>query len=478
MATRERPIHQERILNVPAGRLAAVVGTWHEPAILEGCAGFGEAGRWSIYAAFPRMVFEAIDDTVQIVSEGRTLDRTTDDPLDALAGFAEDLRLANPHDPSDPDHPPFQGGLIGFLGYDLAPWIERLPRRIPRDSRMPDIRMGLYDTAVIHDRHTGSVTLHAWDLLGAGQLDVERRLNHWTVAIENECGAHDGSMVAGRPLTLTSAFDRRSYCNSVRRVLDYIAAGDIFQVNLSQRFEARGEIDALNTYLRLRRLSPAPFSAFLRWGDMAIVSASPEWFYQTRGPRIVTRPIKGTRPRGATPEDDARLAAELATSPKDRAELTMIVDLERNDVGRVSRYGSVVVEEALQVETFPQVHHLVATVSGLLRPDVGPIDVVRAMFPGGSITGAPKIRAMEIIDELEPNRRGLYTGAIGYLSRGGASAFNIAIRTILIEGDRASYQVGGGIVADSDPDAEYEETLTKGKALRAVLEGQGGDSPP
>ncbi len=478
MATRERPFHQQRILEVPAGRLAAVVGTWHEPAILEGGVGFGEAGRWSIYAAFPRLVVEAIDDRVQIVSEGEILHRATGDPLDFLAGFAEGFSLARPNDQPDPDCAPFQGGLIGFLAYDLAPWIERLPRRLPRDSRMPDIRMGLYDTAVIHDARTGSVTLHAWNLMDDGRERVERRLNRWARAIEDECLAHDGSIVAGRPLTLTSPFDRQSYGHSVRRVLDYIAAGDIFQVNLSQRFEARGEIDALNTYLRLRRVSPAPFSAFLRWDDLAVVSASPEWFYQTRGPRIVTRPIKGTRPRGVSPDDDARLAAELAASPKDRAELTMIVDLERNDVGRVSRYGSVVVEEALQVETFPQVHHLVATVSGLLRPDVGPIDLVRAMFPGGSITGAPKIRAMEIIDELEPNRRGLYTGAIGYLSRGGASAFNIAIRTILVEGDRASYQVGGGIVADSDPDAEYEETLAKGKALRAVLEGQGGDNPP
>jgi para-aminobenzoate synthetase component I len=260
--------------------------------------------------------------------------------------------------------------------------------------------------------------------------------------------------------------------------LEYIAAGDVFQVNLSQRFTARGEFDPLDVFLRLRNSSPAPFSAFLRWDDLAVVSASPEWFYQTRADNIVTRPIKGTRPRGQSEEDDARLAAELAASPKDRAELTMIVDLERNDIGRVCQYGSVVVKDALQVESFAQVHHLVATVEGRLRPDVGPIDIIRAMFPGGSITGAPKIRAMEIIDELEPNRRGLYTGSIGYLSRGGSSGFNIAIRTILVEGDRASYQVGGGIVADSDPEAEYEETLAKGRALRAVLEGQGRQPEP
>jgi para-aminobenzoate synthetase component 1 len=209
-----------------------------------------------------------------------------------------------------------------------------------------------------------------------------------------------------------------------------------------------------------------------------VISASPEWFYQTSGDRIVTRPIKGTRPRGMSAEDDARLAAELAAAPKDRAELTMIVDLERNDLGRVCQYGSIRVGGPLRVETFAQVHHLVATVEGRLRPDVGPVDIIRAVFPGGSITGAPKIRAMEIIDELEPNRRSLYTGAIGYFSRQGSSGFNIAIRTILIEGDRASYQVGGGIVADSDPESEYEETLAKGRGLQAVLAGTGESTAP
>ncbi len=255
--------------------------------------------------------------------------------------------------------------------------------------------------------------------------------------------------------------------------MEYIAAGDIFQVNLSQRFSALGTFDPLDLYLRLRRRSPAPFSALLRWDDLAVVSASPEWFYQTRGETIVTRPIKGTRPRGTTAEQDAKLAAELMASVKDRAELTMIVDLERNDLGRVCEFGTVRVVEPLVIESFAPVHHLVATVEGRLRPAVGPVDVIRAVFPGGSITGAPKIRAMEIIDDLEPTRRNLYTGAIGYFSRGGSSAFNIAIRTMLVEGDRLSYQVGGGIVADSEPDAEFEETIHKGRAIREVVEGWG-----
>jgi para-aminobenzoate synthetase component 1 len=252
-------------------------------------------------------------------------------------------------------------------------------------------------------------------------------------------------------------------------VLDFIAAGDVFQVNLSQRFVATGRPEPLDLYLRLKAASPAPFAAFLHWDDLAVVSASPELFYQTCGDILVTRPIKGTRPRGPAVDEDERLAAELRSSPKDRAELTMIVDLERNDLGRVCKYGSVAVVDPMKLESFAQVHHLVATVEGTIRPGAGPVDVVRAVFPGGSITGAPKIRAMEIIDELELNRRSLYTGAIGYFSRGGSSAFNIAIRTILVEGNRASFQVGGGIVADSDPEAEYEETLVKGRGMRAVL---------
>jgi para-aminobenzoate synthetase component 1 len=360
--------------------------------------------------------------------------------------------------------------MIGFFGYDLAPRLERLPRKAGRDSRLPDIRMALYDTAVTVDHDSGAVELWAHDLLGEGASACRRRARHWCRALRRDATGPTRRSSLG---PIIGNFTHEGYLDAVRRALDYIAAGDIFQVNLSQRFEAHGRPEPLDLYLRLRAVSPAPFAAYLRWDDLAVASASPEWFYQTRGERLVTRPIKGTRPRGGTPDDDRRLVDELRQSPKDRAELTMIVDLERNDLGRVCRYGSVRVDEPLTIESFAQVHHLVAAVEGRLRPEVGPIDVVRAMFPGGSITGAPKIRAMEIIDELEPSRRSLYTGAVGYFSRGGSSGFNIAIRTILIEGGRVSYQVGGGIVADSEPEDEYHETLHKGRGLRAVVEGAG-----
>ncbi len=298
--------------------------------------------------------------------------------LDALARLVRRHGLADPSEMPDPDEAPFQGGMIGFFGYDLAPLLERLPRRSPRETRLPDVRFALYDTAVTVDHASGAVELRAHDLLGEGTAAVERRCRDWRRALR-----HDPPPVRPSRLgPLESNFEPEEYREAVGRALEYIRAGDIFQVNLSQRFSARGRPEPLDLYLRLKAVSPSPFAAFLRWDDLAVVSASPEWFYQTRGDRLVTRPIKGTRPRGASAEEDARLATGLAASPKDRAELTMIVDLERNDLGRVCRYGTVRVIDPLTVETFAQVHHLVATVEGRLRPGCGPIDVVRALFPG------------------------------------------------------------------------------------------------
>jgi para-aminobenzoate synthetase component 1 len=480
VSTLVHPGAVREVLDVPAVRLAAAIGNWREPALLESGPGFGDAGRWSILAAYPRLVWEATDSRWSLRTDSGAVGRGEGDVLGVLAALLCRHELSGPAEELDPAIPPFQGGLIGFLGYDLAPRIERLPRRAARDSRLPDIRLALYDTAVAIDSHTGTAELWAWDLTGEGRPAAERRVHAWREELYRALRAPAAGATRTSTLgRLISSFSRENYRATVHRVLEYIAAGDVFQVNLSQRFMAWGQPEPLDLYLRLKETSPAPFAAFLRWDDLAVVSASPEWFYQTRAGRLVTRPIKGTRPRGMDPGEDARLAAELRASPKDRAELTMIVDLERNDLGRVCRYSSVIVRDPMKVESFAQVHHLVATVEGQLRPEVGPVEVIRALFPGGSITGAPKIRAMQIIDELEPSRRSLYTGAIGYLSRGGSSAFNIAIRTILVEGNRASFQVGGAIVADSDPEAEYAETLAKARGMLAVVDpGQGRQRTP
>ncbi len=464
------PIAVKHVLEVPVERLAAVIGAWPEPALLESASHFGDAGRFCILTAVPRLVWEATGTSWVSRTDHGASEHGEGPVLSILEALLKRWNLAQPTDEADKWLPPFQGGMIGFFGYDLAPRLERLPRRHPRESRLPDIRMALYDTAVIVDARSSKVELWGWDLTGEGRSAAEKRCRSWRESIERAVELPRPARVRLSAFQqLTSSFDRETYLASVNRVLDYIAAGDVFQVNLSQRFVATGRPKPLDLYLRLKAASPAPFAAFLKWDDLAVVSASPELFYETRGDTLLTRPIKGTRPRGHVPDEDQRLAAELHDSPKDRAELTMIVDLERNDLGRVCRYGSVEVLDPMKVESFAQVHHLVATVEGTIRPGAGPVDVVRAVFPGGSVTGAPKIRAMEIIDELELNRRSLYTGAIGYFSRGGTSAFNIAIRTILVEGDRASFQVGGGIVADSDPEAEYQETLIKGRGMRGVL---------
>ena len=466
-----RPPAIHRPIDIPPDLLTARIGSWPEPALLEGGPGLGDAGRWSILAARPRRTIESPDGS-GFRWQGGSLDlEGTGDALEGLATIARRYGLADPGQPPEPGGPPFQGGLIGHLGYDLAPRIERLPRRAVPDSRLPALRFGLYDTFVLVDHRRGSSELWAVDLLGEGRARLEERWRRWRAGLDDPPATRPASALsppaAERP--------RDDYLAAARKVLDYVQAGDIYQANLSHRFVAHGQVDPLDLYLKLKATSPAPFASYLAWDDLAVVGASPELFYRTEGDRIVTRPIKGTRPRSPDPSEDARLADELEASAKDRAELTMIVDLERNDLGRVCRFGSVRVAEPWTVESFEQVHHLVATIEGRLNPGVGPVDVVRAVFPGGSITGAPKIRAMEIIDELETGRRSLYTGAVGYFSLGGRSAFNIAIRTILVEGDRVTYQVGGGIVADSDPEAEYQETLHKARGMSRALDACRGE---
>lgn len=269
-----------------------------------------------------------------------------------------------------------------------------------------------------------------------------------------------------RPPVFRPGLDKEDWTGRVRRAHEYIAAGDIYQVNLTHTLTADWPDDPASFYPRLRAASPAPYSCFVRLGDTAVLSASPECFLRIEGRHIETSPIKGTRPRGA---DDAAAADELCSSEKERAELVMITDLERNDLGQVCRYGSVRVAALCQLQTFAQVHHLVSKVEGRLRDGVTALQAVRACYPGGSITGAPKKRAREIIAELEDAPRGIYTGAIGYIGRDGCAVFNIAIRTLVVRGGRAAFGVGAGIVADSDPAAEYEETFHKAAGLFAAL---------
>lgn len=343
-------------------------------------------------------------------------------------------------------------GLVaaGYWSYDLRYCIEDLPRLAVDDLNLPDCWVGLYEPRGA----CGELRVGGEKLEMGGESP--------------EPGDPDGRL---RPVTsrLRDTMPRPAYEAAVRQILAWIAAGDCYQVNLSHRLSCPAPASAWALYERLRRPQPAPYAAFLDCGDHQVLSASPERFLRVRGREVETRPIKGTRPRGGTPEEDAALAAELVASEKDRAELLMIVDLERNDLGRVCDYGTVRVPALWELETYPNVHHLVATVRGRLREGVDPLECLRAAFPGGSITGAPKIRAMEIIEELEPVRRGVYTGAIGWVDGRGHAEWSIAIRTMVVRRGMAHLYAGGGIVADSDPAAEFAETMAKAHGMLAAL---------
>ncbi|WJN57434.1 aminodeoxychorismate synthase component I [Pseudomonas sp. SO81] len=358
---------------------------------------------------------------------------------------------------------PFTGGLIGYLAYDFGRRLEQLPAQAIDDLRLPDARFGLYGWALISDH-----------LLQTSQLVFHPRLE------QAECKRlvqlfEAGTTQEATPFSLRKPFQadlsQDDYRDAIERIQAYIQAGDCYQVNFAQRFQAPCQGDAWNAYRALRAACPTPFAGFQALDDGgAILSLSPERFLQVSQGRVETRPIKGTRPRGATPEEDAANAAELLASPKDRAENLMIVDLLRNDLGRSCSTGSVRVPELFALESYPNVHHLVSAVTGELADDCDALDLVAGSFPGGSITGAPKIRAMQIIDELEPTRRALYCGSLLYLDVRGELDSSIAIRSLLIKDGTVSCWGGGGIVADSDWQAEYQESITKVKVLLQTLE--------
>jgi para-aminobenzoate synthetase component 1 len=369
---------------------------------------------------------------------------------------------------------PFNSGAIGYFSYDLCHFIERLPSTAIDDLNLPECYLAFYNTVVAFDHLTGKVYLTA---TGFPEQDEGRRkrragesLNDLKSRVLNHVPRHGGEpSTFGQGIVLKANISKEEYLKTVEIAREYIMAGDIFQVNLSQRFEADFNYEPYELYKKLRTLNPAPFASYLNFDEVSVVSTSPERFLKVEGDWVETRPIKGTRPRGKSSEEDKALASELLISIKDRAENIMIVDLERNDIGRVCRYGTVEVTELAALETYPTVFHMTSTVKGRLREGKSRIDLLKATFPGGSITGAPKVRAMEIIDELEPVRRSVYTGSIGYLSFSGEMDLNIAIRTFLIKDGKAYFQVGGGIVYDSEPEAEYKETLDKARALVQAL---------
>ncbi|MCC6444571.1 MAG: aminodeoxychorismate synthase component I [Armatimonadetes bacterium] len=425
------------------------------PVLLESLPGFGALGRYSILAARPFLRLTA--------KEARAVIHTESGPhlypgdfFEALA-FLLDFYRAE----SAPEGLPFAGGAIGYLGYDLGRMLENIPVRAGEDPAIPEAILAFYDTAAVFDHEAGRV----WLLSVASS---EEAISAFRRLLACAAPIRDAPPQAGPAF---ADFTPEGFCWMVRRVKEYIAAGDIYQANLTQRFYADYTGSPLSLYDRLRRATPAPFAACLDFGEAAVVSASPERFlsFDPATRRVETRPIKGTRPRGAAPEEDDALASALQGSDKDRAENVMIVDLERSDLGRVCDIGSVEVPHLWSLEAHPTVWHLVSAVTGRLTGGCDRVDLLKATFPGGSITGAPKVRAMEIIEEMEPVRRGVYTGAIGYFDAGGHMDLNIAIRTFVLAGGKAYFHAGAGIVADSDPESEYRETLDKARALFTAL---------
>ncbi|QDU64724.1 Aminodeoxychorismate synthase component 1 [Planctomycetes bacterium Pan216] len=453
-------------LPLSAEQISRSVARQADAAILKSGPGFGDLGRYCLFAMKPRAVFEGVG------SSWRLSDSWPGARPESSLGALEALRvlLRQTRTAGSPDLI-FQGGWIGYLGYDLAPLLEKLPRRHAADGVSPDLYLAYHDTFAIYDRTTGELRVIATDAFGEGEQARKRRLDAFTQLAEVPVEDSDtgGAMVQHPP---ASEFTPDEYCAAVARILEYIRAGDIFQANFAHRFAAAFTGHVEHLFERAVERSPAPFGALLRHNDWAVISTSPERYLLVEERNVETRPIKGTRPRGRDPIHDLLLRRELTTSRKDHAELAMIVDLERNDLGRVCQFGSIKVDQHARIESFSNVHHLVSTVTGKLRDDADLVDLIAAAFPGGSITGAPKIRAMQIIDELERCRRGVYTGAIGYISNHGRADFNIAIRTMIVEGGQVHYHVGGGIVADSDPLTEYRETLAKGRRMREMLLGE------
>ncbi len=428
-------------------------------ALLDSADRVGGRGRYAFIAADPYDVIEC---------------GAADDPFGALARALSRTRLA-----TVPGLPPFQTGAVGLLGYELGGAVENLPSPKPGRLPLPDLFMGLYDTVAAFDMKLMKAWVFAADVAGGGRPGPEARAKAMAERMARDAGGPPARAIAEAPSDWPDVDwrpdqARQDFEARIARTIDYIHAGDIFQANIAQRFRAElpAAIAPFDVYCRLRTISSAPFAAYLTCGPgRAVISASPERFLALDAAGAVeTRPIKGTRPRGLTTDEDRALAAELIASDKDRAENLMIVDLLRNDLSRVARLGSVQVAKLFELETFARVHHLVSEVHADLASGLDAIDLLRATFPGGSITGAPKIRAMEIIHELEPVARGPYCGAVAWMGFDGAMDSSIAIRTMTYADGVIDAQAGGGIVADSRPDLEYEESLTKVRPLLAALD--------
>ena len=444
----------------PAGLLRAA-GQGRLPVLFHSGLGSGSWSRWSIFATDPCDVFRE--------------DSGAADSFERLGRFLEARRIAPGSEPwPEAAEWPFVGGAAGFLAYELGAVLEKKLPAPRRDRlRLPRARLGFYNAAYLADHHKRQGWVAGHSVPGAPPVGEALERLEALIAAAGRAASSGPAAEPDPPADWAGRFEaevsRADYERGVERILDYIFAGDIYQANYTFRLSrpfSRGGIDLFEA---AARLNPAPYSAYLAAEEFEIVSSSPELFLQVEGRKALTRPIKGTIARSADPAEDARRARRLRANPKDMAENIMIVDLERNDLGKVCEFGSVRADRLLEIESFPNVHHLVSTVEGRLRQGQGALEAFTALFPGGSVTGAPKIRAMQIIHELEPVARHVYCGAIGFFDSRGGARFNLPIRTIAVAQGRAWFNVGGGIVADSRPDSEYEECMDKGWGLARTI---------
>lgn len=422
----------------------------------------GRGGHYSIAAWQPLATAQSIEGGLLIEWRDGTREMLYGEPLDLLEQLVANYQLTY-----DAKLPVFQGGAIGFVSYDYARKIEELPELATDDLKVPDIYFYLFDCWAVHDVKTNEVTFMK---LANCDVNLEERAHAWQVAAQEGLQLRkfektNAVEVVNDESELLVSFAGTAFEAAVRKIQRYIAQGDVFQVNLSVRQSKKLNATAMDVYEALRAFNPSPYMAYIEAPDFAVVSGSPELLVKRQGKELSTRPIAGTRPRGKSDEQDIALAQELIDNEKERAEHVMLVDLERNDLGRVSAYGTVEVDEFMVIERYSHVMHIVSNVRGEIAEGKTNADVVRAMFPGGTITGAPKIRTMEIIEELEPVRRGLYTGSIGWLGYTGDMELNIVIRTAFVKDGMAYIQAGAGIVIDSVPEREYQESLNKAKAM-------------
>ena len=447
--------------------------------LLESVEGGEKWARYSFLGSDPLMVLSAKNGRITLRRQGRTERLPDGDPLEALGHLLAEFKPV-----AVPGLPRFQGGAVGYLAYDMVRHMERLPRSTRDDLGLPDAVFLFSDSLLVFDnlRHRLLVIANAQiDRRDTGSLD--QAYDRAAVRIGMTLAKLARPARASAPLTLaapapllalgedgfTSTMDEGTFADAVRRAKEFIAAGDAYQVVVSRRLDCQLQADPFTVYRALRTINPSPYLFYLRLGKTTIVGSSPEVLVRVEGDRVEERPIAGTQPRGATEAQDRAIEEALKSDPKERAEHVMLVDLGRNDVGRVCELGSVAVTEFMGIERYSHVMHLVSHVVGKLKRGSDALDVLRACFPAGTVTGAPKIRAMEIIEGLEPTQRGPYAGAVGYVSYSGNLDSCITIRTIVCHGTRASVQVGAGIVADSDPKTEWLETCSKARGLVLAL---------